>query len=762
MAGARVTRGVAAGAAVERVGAGTADQRVVTAAALQQVGVRVANQRVVERRAFEVLDAVVAVAGSVAGVVGRRGQTRGQPDQRVSVAGGIDAGATDQRVGAGAAVQPVVAGTAVEAVVAGVAGQVVVEARADQAFDRQQQVAIGVTAGRGAGIQIDLYRSARVGVAGGVAAGAADQRVGARAADQRVVAGATVQAVATGIARQQVVGIGADQRLDAVQHVALGGAAVTGAVGQIDRDPGGRIAVVGGVEAGAADQRVGAAAPLEHVVAGAAVEQIGVGVAEQVIREGRAAEVLDLGQRVALGIAAAAGAGRQIDRDTGRRSAVGRGVVAAAADQHVGAAAAFQRVVAGTAVERVVAGIAEDDVVADPGRDLVVTGPGVDLVAQAVGREHDAGGAVAVGIADVGRTAHVLHAGRHHQVGGDRGVVHRALGRDGQLEGGRRERCIVDRDRVLDHDIDDIAAAREIDRQHEVPAIGRLRRTDRHEAVGQAAQRDRIDHQIDLAGNADLQHAREAGAQRGGVVADDDVVAGRAGDQLVRGLGRRRQIGRRCGRAPRAGDRRDAAGHGRGLSDQVVQARADRDGVGEDRRGRRGVARRWRRWRRVRRGRRQLQRQLHHDDVLGLLETGRGRAVGLDVGRRESGRVDRGMHRKGVRIAGVGGRVGLVGSLGAGVVRARLHRDGQRIGDQHLAGLVQQRAAVLRAVGEFDLERRIGHHPQRQAGQHMPAAVVQRQHEIDAGDAQLAHPALREVQDDRAADRRQRVDDQGV
>src|SRR5262249_24564791 len=129
---------------------------------------------------------------------------------------------------------------------------------------------------------------------------------------------------------------------------------------QRDRVADGRVAVVYRIVAGAADQRVGAAAAFEGVVAVAAVQRVvatpaledvvaadpGQGivgrVAGQGIVEGRAVQILDVDQRVALGRAAVAAAGRQADADARIGVAVERGVDAGAAVELIGAAKALQ------------------------------------------------------------------------------------------------------------------------------------------------------------------------------------------------------------------------------------------------------------------------------------------------------------------------------------------------------------------------------------------------------------------------------------
>src|SRR5207302_10548366 len=60
---------------------------------------------------------------------------------------------------------------------------------------------------------------------------------------------------------------------------------------------------IDGVVAGAADQRVVAAASRQMVVAGAAAENVVAAVAEQVVVVRGAGDVLDAGERIAPGVA---------------------------------------------------------------------------------------------------------------------------------------------------------------------------------------------------------------------------------------------------------------------------------------------------------------------------------------------------------------------------------------------------------------------------------------------------------------------------
>jgi hypothetical protein len=125
---------------------------------------------------------------------------------------------------------------------------------------------------------------------------------------------------------------------------------------QVDRHRRRRALVVGEVGPVAAIQRVRPGPAAQAVVPGAAGQPVDAGVAIQVVGEGRAGQVLDPLQGVALGIAAEAGAQRQVDRHPGRRPRIAGRVDAAAADHKVAAGAAAEHVVAVTTIETVRAG----------------------------------------------------------------------------------------------------------------------------------------------------------------------------------------------------------------------------------------------------------------------------------------------------------------------------------------------------------------------------------------------------------------------
>ena len=147
------------------------------------------------------------------------------------------------------------------------------------------------------------------------------------------------------------------------------------------------------VIAGSANHVVGPVTAVEHVVASAAVElvvaavdqhvvafhavhQVGLIVPVELVAMPRADQVLDIGEDIALGVAARIPADQQegIERDTHAlvRVVVGRPIDAVAAIEPVGAGAAIEEIVVVFAVELVVAGAAEQDVVVVTAEQVVV------------------------------------------------------------------------------------------------------------------------------------------------------------------------------------------------------------------------------------------------------------------------------------------------------------------------------------------------------------------------------------------------------
>ena len=431
----RIVRGVDAGAAVERVGPGAAHQRVVAAAAVklvaaaagdqdiiartadQRIGRRAARDRVVIGRALDHLDRDEHIARRVA----RRAasiQRQRHARARSRIVCGVDAAAAIQRIGPGPAGQRIVARAAVQRIVAGRTDQAVVVDRSDHRLDIGQQVALGGPARADHAVQPHRHRRVGLRIIRGVEPGAAIEQVGSGAADHRVVAIAAGDRVAAGAADQQVVARPAVQRiaagaagqgvvigrpgqlLDRDQHIARGIAHRAGARHQRDRDRRGGIRIVRGIEAVAAIQRVGTAAPAEDVIPRAARQRIVARGTQQGVVVGRSDQVLDADQLVALGRAAVAD--RAVDRhiDPGGGAGIIDRVEPGAAIEHIGPGPAVQRIVAIAAQQRVIARAARKDVVARPARQRVIARTAGQMVV--IGRpDHafDADQGIALGIA---------------------------------------------------------------------------------------------------------------------------------------------------------------------------------------------------------------------------------------------------------------------------------------------------------------------------------------------------------------------------
>ncbi len=207
---------------------------------------------------------------------------------------------------------------------------------------------------------------------------AADQIVASGAADQRVVAGAADDHVVGAVARAgEVAGSNEGQVLQIHrqdERVQRGLPGIDPFAREFQDGVADRCDDIG-VVSGSALQCVGlAGAAGQNVVAGAADQILAAGAADERVGKGRPDNDLDPAQRVGAAIAVAAGiAGGEVDvHASGRRRIVHRvgagaadqRVVAGVADQRIVAAAAVQRVVAGAAIERVVGGIARYLIVA--------------------------------------------------------------------------------------------------------------------------------------------------------------------------------------------------------------------------------------------------------------------------------------------------------------------------------------------------------------------------------------------------------------
>ena len=223
------------------------------------------------------------------------------------------------------------AAAAVEAIGVAVGDEDIVERTADHILDMHIAVALRKAAAAGVELEIDRDAAGRGGIRHRIdAAAAAIETVGVDAGDKGIVVGA------------------ADGILDVHIGIALGITAGTGAGIQIDRD-----------------RRVGGCIRDRIGTAAAAIETVDGSIGDKGIVMRAADQILDVGQGIALGIAAAGGSGRQIDGHAGSRAGVAGGIVAgSAAGQYIGAGAAFKiTAAAGAADNGVVAAAAIQGVV---------------------------------------------------------------------------------------------------------------------------------------------------------------------------------------------------------------------------------------------------------------------------------------------------------------------------------------------------------------------------------------------------------------
>ena len=109
-------------------------------------------------------------------------------------------------------------------------------------------------------------------------------------------------------------------------------------------------------------KRIVPVVPEQAIVAGLAVDNIVVAAPPERVAESGSGNPFNSGERVALGMAAAAGTGLQVDQDWSVGSAIIGEVEACAAVDQVAAAASGNDVVAGAASQDVVAGAADKDI----------------------------------------------------------------------------------------------------------------------------------------------------------------------------------------------------------------------------------------------------------------------------------------------------------------------------------------------------------------------------------------------------------------
>src|SRR5262245_57188365 len=155
------------------------------------------------------------------------------------------------------------------------------------------------------------------------------------------------------VADQGVVENGTHEVLNIGQRVALSIAARTGSGRKVDCHGSAGCVVGRSVATGAAVEPISAAAAGQNVVVGVAYQRVG---------NAGARHNLDSGQPITLGVAARPSSSRKVDRHGSAGCVVGRGVVAAAANQVIRSGGADQQIIAVTAGEHVRIAVAGQDV----------------------------------------------------------------------------------------------------------------------------------------------------------------------------------------------------------------------------------------------------------------------------------------------------------------------------------------------------------------------------------------------------------------
>ena len=350
-------------AAVENIGPGTADQRVVAIAARQLVDPAITDQQVVVVGPRNIFDRLIGIA------LGRAARSRacGQVDRDtgggIGIVGGVGAVAAHQRIRAKTTAQRVIACAAIEQVAGGIADQCIGIGSADDMLDAAQHIALRHIADRSGTIEIDRDRPLRVGIIRRVETAAADQGIGARTADQRIVAQPAVDDIGAAVAGEAIAKRRSGQVFDTDQHIAFGIAAMAHAAIERDIHGGRRGVIIGGVDAVATHQRVGAGAADQRVVAGPALQAVIDRRTIDRVVECRADDMFDIGDDIALGIAAARHRAVEMDFDRSTRRAVVHRVEPGAAINRVGPGPADQRIIAAAAQQHVIAAAAKECVV---------------------------------------------------------------------------------------------------------------------------------------------------------------------------------------------------------------------------------------------------------------------------------------------------------------------------------------------------------------------------------------------------------------
>ena len=359
-----IGNGIHACAAIERIGTAETFDHVISIAAADNVDIAIAGQRVIEGRADDIFDAEQRVALRIAAGVDIGGQIDGHSAGRGGIVNRVVACTTIQNIGTAETDQHVVADTAGNAVGIGIAGDAVIEAGADDVLDRDQGIALRVTARVDARCQIDRHTRSRGCVGNRIDARATIQRIGAAEADQRIVACTAGQHVHAGITRQRIRIGRAGDVLESCENIAIGIAAGRLGTGhrQVDGHARGRIRVGDRVDADAAIERIGTAEAFDHVIARTAGNDVGGRAAGQHVGIGGACQVLDGNERVARAIATGCGACVEVCGHARGRKLVIDGIHAGTTVETVGACTCDHHVVTGACRQRAAGTIGDQHV----------------------------------------------------------------------------------------------------------------------------------------------------------------------------------------------------------------------------------------------------------------------------------------------------------------------------------------------------------------------------------------------------------------
>ena len=176
---------------------------------------------VVVERAEQILDAVVCIARSHAGIVRWRVHRHRDACIGRGIGGGVDTQAADQLVSPGAPIQHIIAVAAFEPVGQPAAGNPVVERRTDGIFDVEIGIADRIDANSADRVvQTEFNSFHGVGEIDRIDSSVAAQGVSAGATNQNVVTGTAIKKIGAATAFQTVIAVEAPQDVSACVRAA--------------------------------------------------------------------------------------------------------------------------------------------------------------------------------------------------------------------------------------------------------------------------------------------------------------------------------------------------------------------------------------------------------------------------------------------------------------------------------------------------------------------------------------------------------------